>query len=168
MNDRNRIDAAERPRLERTERVRYEPGTGAGAPAQDARSVGDLVKELAAEGRTLVRDEIALAKTELSEKAGVFQRNLASIAIGAALLLAAVLLLVEAVNRGLTVLLEGWVGLETAVWLAPLVLALLIGMIGWSMLRKGAGAIRTEGVTPHQTVETLKEDKRWAERKVKS
>lgn len=168
MNDRNRIDGADRPRLERTERVRYEPGTGARAPVQDSRSIGDLVKELAAEGRTLVRDEIALAKTEFSEKAGVFQRNLVSIAIGAALLLAAVLLVVEAVNRGLTVLLEGWVGLETAVWLAPLVLALLIGTIGWSMLRKGAAAIRREGVKPHQTVESLKEDKRWAERKVKS
>ena len=167
MSDRIRIDSPERTRVARTERTRYEPVEGASA-AQDSRSIGELIKELAQEGRTLVRDEIALARTEVSEKVGVFRRNLASIAIGGALLLAAVLLIVEAVNRGLTVLLEGWLGLETAVWLAPIVLGLLIGLIGWSMLQKGMDTIRREGVAPHKTVESLRDDKRWAERKVKS
>jgi Putative Actinobacterial Holin-X, holin superfamily III len=136
--------------------------------AGDDRSVGGLLKELAREGGTLVREEVALAKAEMREKASVYERNAGAIALGAGLLLAALLLAAEALTRGLTVLLEGLVGLEIAVWLAPLLLAAALFAVGYGMVKKGAAALRTEGVVPHRTLESIQEDKEWVERKVKS
>jgi hypothetical protein len=136
--------------------------------AGDDRSMGALLKELAREGGTLVREEVALAKAEMREKVSVFERNAGAIALGAGLLLAALLLAAEALTRGLTVLLEGLVGLEIAVWLAPLLLAAALFAVGYSMVKKGAAALRREGVVPHRTLESIQEDKEWVERKVKS
>ena len=135
---------------------------------RDGRSIADLLKELTTEGRTLAQEEVRLAKTEMTEKLEVFQRNLATIGVGVALLIATVILVVEAMGRGLTALLAGAVGLETAVWLAPLIMAVVIGLIGWALIRKGTTAIKSEGVVPRETVDTLKRDAKWAERKVKA
>lgn len=143
-------------------------GAVAGDGAAADRSLGDLVRELAREGSSLVRQEVELARSEVREKVSVYERNAAAIAVGGLLLVGAIMLVVMALNRGLTVLLEGAVGVETAVWLAPLILAVVLGLAGWSALQKGIGAIRREGITPRQTVDTLREDRRWVERKVKS
>jgi hypothetical protein len=137
-------------------------------PASDERSIPDLLRELSREAGNLVRGEAELAKAEVREKVDVYRRNVAGIAIGGALLLASLLLLVAAINNGLTALLEGMVGLETAVWLAPLVLAALVALIGYTMLKGAVARVKAEGLKPHDTVATLKEDVRWIERKVKS
>lgn len=48
------------------------PGT---PPSRDERSVGDLVFDVAEKSSTLVREEIELAKTEISEKVGSLLRG---------------------------------------------------------------------------------------------
>lgn len=161
-------------RLEReTGGARFDPDPGVAGTTRGAarsgngRSVVTILRELTTESRDLMQLELELAKTEMREKLGVYERNMGAIAVGGALLLATLLMLVIALNRGLTALLEGWMSLEVAVWLAPLILAVVLGGIGWSMIQKGLAAIRGAGVTPHRTMETLKDDKRWAERKVK-
>jgi hypothetical protein len=136
--------------------------------AADERSIPDLLRELSREAGNLVRGEAELAKAEVREKVDVYRTNLTGIAIGGTLLLAALLLLVAAVNRGLTVLLEGVVGLETAVWLAPVLLAAIIAAVGYTLLKGAIGRIKAEGLKPRDTVATLKDDARWIERKVKS
>lgn len=158
--------SADWSRSRNAERVRYPGDTRPGGT--DDRSIGELLRELRDEGGTLVRKEIELARAEMNEKLHAYQKSLAGIAIGGGLLLAALLLLVEAVNRGLTALFEGWMSLEIAVWLAPLVLAAVVGMIGFAQIKAATSTIKHEGVAPHETIETLKEDKRWVERKVKS
>lgn len=169
----NRDPRAGRPTAAGTqEQTAFRPrveGDGRASPAAtDARGLGDLVRELRDEATQLIRQEVALAKAEMREKVGIFQKNMTAMAVGTGLLLAAVLLLAWAVNMALTALLEGVVGVEVAVWLSPLVLAVLAGLVGLGMIRRAASALREEGVAPHETIETLKEDKRWAERKVKS
>lgn len=162
MADRSEVtDGARTTNPLRVERA-FAPGT------TDERSIPDLLRELSREAGNLVRGEVALAKAEVREKVDVYRTNLTGIAIGGVLLLAAVLLLVAAVNRGLTALLEGMVGLETAVWLAPLILAAIVAAIGASLLKGAIGRIRAEGLKPHDTIATLKDDARWIERKVKS
>ena len=142
--------------------------TYAPPPPSDERSIPDLLRELSREAGNLVRGEAELAKAEVREKVDVYKKNVTGIAIGGALLLASVLLLMAAVNRGLTALLEGVVGLETAVWLAPLILAVVVAATGTAMLKGAIGRIRAEGLKPRDTVATLKDDARWIERKVKS
>jgi len=140
--------------------------TATGLTAADGeRSIGDLLRELSSEGADLVRQEVALAKAEMDEKLSVFQRNMVSIAMGAAILLAGMLAALWAVNRGLTALLTLFVPVEVAIWLSPLILAVALGMIGSGMIQKGKTAIAREGITPHHTKETLQDDKRWAQRK---
>src|SRR5687768_5064568 len=63
-----------------------------GADSRD-RSIGSLLKELRDESATLLRQEVALAKTEMSEKASMIGRNVASIGVGAATLYAGVTVL---------------------------------------------------------------------------
>ena len=140
---------------------------GRTAAVRDGRSVTELLRELSTEGADLVRQEVALAKAEMTEKRAIFQRNLVSIAMGGAFLLAALLTGLWAVNRGLTALLGQFMGLEIAVWLSPLILTVVLGAVGWGMIQKGKSTLSEEGLTPQKTKATLKEDKRWAQRKVR-
>lgn len=131
-------------------------------------SIVGLLRELTQDGRDLMSLELDLAKTEMREKLDVYQRNAVVMAIGGGLLLAALLLGAWTANMALTALLSTFIALEIAVWLAPLILTVTLGAIGWSRVGKGLDAIRHESLKPEKTIATLKEDKRWAERKVHS
>lgn len=145
---------------------RPRPTSGESRQAED-RSFGQLVRELGAESSTLIREELRLAKAELREKAKVYEKNAATMAAGGVLLAGALFMLLVALNRGLTVLLEGPVGAETALWLSPVILAVLAGIIGWSMVKAAQSAMRREGVVPEETVETLREEKDWIQREAR-
>lgn len=137
-------------------------------PVEDDRSIMELVRSLADDSRTLFRQELALAQTEMREKLSVYEKNLVKIALGAALLLGAVLVILWAVNMGVTALLTQFVDPGVAVWLAPLILGALLALIGYSMLKGGAGQIREEGVLPEKTVQTLRDDKNWVKEQVRN
>lgn len=136
-------------------------------PTRDDRSLADLIRELGGESSRLVREEVELAKAEMREKLEVYERNLLKMLIGAALLLGAAAVLLVAVNRGLTVLLGEFVAAEVAVWLAPLILAVPAAAIGWGLVKAAQRAMKKEGVTPRQTVETLRQETEWAKREAK-
>lgn len=131
------------------------------------RSFGQLVRELGAESSTLIREELRLAKAEMREKANVYEKNAAKMAAGGVFLAGALFMLLVALNRGLTVLLEGLVGAETALWLSPVILAVVAGIIGWSMVKAAQNAMREEGIVPEETVETLREEKDWIQREAR-
>lgn len=131
----------------------------------DTRSVPQLLRELSQEGADLVRQEFALAKAEMEEKVTVFRRSSVSMAIGGALLLASLLIFVQAVNYGLTALFAQFMALDIAVWLAPLILAVALAAIGWGVFKGGKERMQEEGIAPHETQETLEEDQIWARRK---
>ena len=133
----------------------------------DSRSIADLFRELSSEGRTLVRQEVELAKAEMAEKARVYAKGTASIAVGGGILLVAALAIGTAVTYGLIVLFDLFLPFEIAVWLAPLVLGAVLAMVGMSMIRKGKDAMAEEGLAPQRTIETLREDKDWVKRKVR-
>lgn len=133
----------------------------------DDRSVPELMRDLSHDGSELVRKELALAKAELNEKLDTLRSGSITMAIGGALLLAALLLVVQAFNQSFTALLALVFGLGVAVWLAPLVLALVVGGIGWDLLTSATRRISQEGLVPQATTETLRDDQRWAREKVR-
>lgn len=143
------------------------PTDGHTVRVRDGRSVPELIRELSSEGADLVRQEVALAKAEMNEKMAVFQRSMVSMAMGGAFMLAALLTGLWAVNRGLTALLTQVMGLEVAVWLSPLILTVVLAAVGWGMIQKGKSAMSDEGLAPKKTQATLREDKRWAQRKAR-
>lgn len=126
------------------------------------RSVGSLLKELRDELTTLFRQEMALAKTELSEKASKTGRDLGSIATGAALLMCGLLV----VLLGLSALLY-WVMVRLdashyhAGWIAPLIVGAVTAFIGWGLVQSGRSRIRDRSPVPEKTIQSIKEDKQW-------
>ena len=124
-------------------------------------SVGQLVSGLLDQGRGLLRDEIQLAKTETSEKLTAFGKDLVPFGVAAGLGLAAFLMLVTALNHGLTALLAQAMDLEVAVWLSPLLLAVAFGIAASIFVKRGKTALRNESFTLTKTKSTLQENKRW-------
>jgi Putative Actinobacterial Holin-X, holin superfamily III len=119
------------------------------------RPIGDLVKQLAAQTSTLVRQEIDLAKAEMSEKAGIAGQG-AGMFSGAAV---AGLLAAGALTACLILALSEVV----PDWLAALIVALVLGALAAVLALQGRNRIRAATPpVPEQTVETVKEDVQWA------
>jgi hypothetical protein len=125
------------------------------AANQGERSLGELFSELSAETSALVRNEVALAKTELSQKAARLGGHAAMVGLGGALAHAGLLAVVAAV-----VLLLATAGLEP--WIAALVAGLGMAGIGYVLAQKGLTALRNDDVTPTQTINSVKETAQWA------
>lgn len=134
--------------------------------SRDDRSIGDLFKELQGESGSLLRQEVELAKSEVAESARSYAQSSVRIAIGGAFLLAALLGALFAINMGLTALLAGPVGLETAAWLSPLILAGILAIVGMVLVNGGMERIRRAPLVPRQTTATLKEEKQWLKHKI--
>ena len=125
------------------------------------RPIGDLVKQLASQTSTLVRQEIDLAKAEMSQKASIAGKG-AGLLGGAALvgLLAAgaltaclILVLSEAMDA----------------WLAALIVAVVMGAVAAGLGLAGRNKVReATPPVPEQTVETVKEDVEWAKTRTPS
>ena len=126
-----------------------------------------LIRELRDETTTLVRQEIALAKAETSEKAARLGRNAAYLVAGIAVAYAAfVLLLLGIRNLAAAWLIKGGTEPETAAWLSSFIVAIVIGLVGWLLIAKGKHALSQEGLTPTKTIESLREDQHFIKHKL--
>lgn len=130
-------------------------------------NISELLKELRDQSTLLVRQEIALAKKEIEEKISSTAANVTSIATGTLVANCAAILLLLAISclisqgfiaKGVSV---GW-----AVFLGLLIVALVVGAISTAMIIKGLQAMKKLSLVPEKTVETLKEDKRWAQNQI--
>jgi uncharacterized membrane protein YqjE len=119
------------------------------------RPIGELVKQLADQTSTLVRQEIELAKAELSEKGRQAGQG-AGLLAGAAVI---GLLAAGALTAFLILLLDG----ALANWLAALVVAVAFAAIAAVLALAGKKKVQAAAPpAPQQTVETVKEDVEWA------
>lgn len=133
---------------------------------QEERSIGQLLKELRDETTTLLRQEVDLAKTEMSEKASRFGTNVGALALGGAVLFLGALALLAAVVYGLTSLLDQFMSVGVAIWLAPLLVGLVLAGIGYSLTRKALDTLRHESLAPRKTAQSLQENKEWLKSKM--
>jgi uncharacterized membrane protein YqjE len=118
------------------------------------RPIGELVKDLAGQTSTLLRQEIQLAQAELTSKGKQAGRG-AGMLVGAAV---AVLLGLIALTGCLIA------ALDTAMplWLAALIVTLLWIVIGAVLATRGRKELEQATPPVPQTVETVKEDIQWA------
>jgi uncharacterized membrane protein YqjE len=123
-------------------------------PDQSDRGFGELVKDLASQTSTLVRQEIKLAKAEVTEQGKTAGRG-AGYYAGAAV---AALLMLGALTALIIVVLDSFLGL----WLAILIATVLWGIVAAVLAQAGRKAMRAATPPAPQTVETVKEDIRWA------
>jgi uncharacterized membrane protein YqjE len=117
--------------------------------------IGELLKQLANETTTLVRQELELAKAEMREKGRIAGPAMGMIgAAGGVALLAA-----GALTAFLILALDG----VMPNWLAALIVALVYGAVAAVLYLRGKERVEAVGSpAPRQTIETLKEDAQWA------
>jgi len=118
--------------------------------AKQDRSLGELIGDLTQDITKLVRQELTLARAEMSEKAGNIGKQLGLLAIGGALAYSGVLAIVAAL-----VILVAMLGLPY--WASALIVGIVVAAIGGLLVKKGLDAIRGQDLVPRQTLETLKE-----------
>jgi hypothetical protein len=113
-----------------------------------------LLKELGAETADLVSKEMALARAELRQELPKAVRAAASLSAAAIVALLALVFLSSAAAWGLAEVLPAGVAF-LIIGAGQLVIAAVLAAVGRQRLA------RVDPV-PHQTVESLKEDARWA------
>lgn len=116
--------------------------------------VGELVKDLSGQVSTLVRQEVELAKAELTEKgkqAGAGAGMFGGAAVAALLMLGS-----------LTAFLILVLAIPLPAWAAALIVTALWGAVAAVLALRGREELRRMGKpVPEQTVETVKEDVQW-------
>jgi hypothetical protein len=130
--------------------------------------IGELLRQLRDDLVALLRQEIALVKSEMTEKATRIAKSVAFLAIGGAIAYTGAILLLLAASAGLF---EGFLamGLSESVarWLAPLLVGIAIGAVGYALVQKAIGALKGFTPVPRRTVRTLQESRKWLEQKIR-
>jgi hypothetical protein len=130
-------------------------------------TIGELLTELREESTTLLRQEVALAKAELNEKAARVGKNTLELAAGGALAYAGLIVLLIGISMLISRILVAFdVSAETAVWLGPIAVGTVVALVGAVMLTKAKHAMSADALFPHETVGSLKDDKRWVQNKL--
>lgn len=123
-------------------------------------SLGELFSNLLNDATSLVKQEVNLAKAEMSQKISQVGRDVASLAIGAGVALFAAQALLFALIYGLN-------ALGVPLWASALVVGLVFGGVGAFLVMRGVNNLKRFDPVPHQTVETLKEDTQWIREQTK-
>jgi uncharacterized membrane protein YqjE len=125
------------------------------------RPAGELLKDLSQQTGTLVRQEVELAKAELTEKGK-------QLGAGAGLLTGAAVAVLLALGA-LTACLIAVLATALATWLAALIVAVVYVAIAAVLAVAGRSRIqRATPPAPEQTIETVKEDVQWAKTRARS
>jgi hypothetical protein len=121
-------------------------------------SLRDLARDLKQETFDLVRQEIKLAKTEISEKVSCFGRNAAALIIGGFVAYAGVI----ALFIGLGFLLSMWfvhMGMDRALadFAGLGIVGLIIALAGIAFVTSSVKSFSNQSLAPERTLSTLRE-----------
>jgi uncharacterized membrane protein YqjE len=119
---------------------------------QQERSVGELFGQLTQDMTLLVRQEVQLARTEMTEKLSRMTTNLLSVGAGGfvaylgglALMAALILAIRDLANISLA-------------WSA-LIVGALLAIVGYVMMQKGLKELKATELAPRRSVENIKDD----------
>jgi MFS family permease len=121
----------------------------------------ELLKRLATETGTLVRQEIALARAEMREKAKAGGAGAAMLGGGLVVALMAAGALTAMLILALATAMPGW--------LSALIVAVLFGLLAALLVRSGMTAIkRAMPPVPEASMDRTKEDVRWVTARARS
>ena len=122
---------------------------GAG-PEPRAHTVVDLLGQLGSDITGLVRKEAELVRAEMSEKVSAVGKAVADIAAGGLLLMAALLVLLQALVLALSKIMD-------PTW-ASLLVGVVVAGVGFVLVRTGMKAMSLKGLNPDRSKRQLKKD----------
>jgi hypothetical protein len=116
------------------------------------RSLGELFGQLSQDMTLLVRQEIQLARSEISENLSRFTANLVSVAAGGFVAYLGGLALVAT----LILALHDLANISLAV--SSLIVGAVLALAGYFMLKRGLSELKRVDFAPRRTVDNIKED----------
>lgn len=126
----------------------------ADARTQTQPTIGELFGELTRETGTLIRQQMELARLELSQRVSRLGRGLTRVVIGGALATGGLLAIVAGIVLAVTALgVPGWV--------SALVVGAVLALVGYVLAQQAIAAMSREELAPQATIETLKENAEW-------
>ena len=117
-------------------------------------SLGTLFADLSDKTTSLIRQEITLAKQEVTEKLKRALKDVVFFAIGAFIAYIGLLALIAAAALGLSLILPAWV--------ATLIVAVVVLLVGGLLVLAGVNSLRNINLKPERTIETLRDDAKAA------
>jgi len=133
------------------------PGNGQMPP------LGALLRELAEGSSSLIRQELRLARLELTEMLGAMATGAALMVSGSVfVLLGGLSLLTGLILLGA----DQW--LRDRYWLAALIVLAISGALALFFMSRGMALLSPKQLAPEQTVATLKEDTAWLKQQLTS
>lgn len=138
-------------------------GAGAVHGTGPSRSLGALLNDLTDSSTQLVRDEIRLAKTETAESLVALRRGalLMGVGIGVGLFAGG------AAVACLIMVLSAYV-VGGRMWLAALIVAVVLGVIGVLCIWRGRAALPEPGLALRETTTSIEETASWLKHPVRS
>lgn len=134
------------------------PGTPAPAASREhaAESIADLIRNLATDLSTLFGKEISLAKSEVRESVSEVKTAVGAMAMGAAIAMAGLVVLLMSAVYGLSNLVDPW--------LAALIVGALALLVGYLMVSGAKKKMSANTVMPDRTVDAVTKDKETVKR----
>jgi uncharacterized protein YacL len=117
------------------------------------RSLGELFTDLTQEISRLFRQEVALARTEIGQKASSASKDIGFMAGGGIIALLGAMAIVATIIAALAIALP--------LWLAALIVGVVLGVVGYVFIQRGLSSLKHMNFAPEATIDTLKEDATW-------
>jgi hypothetical protein len=121
-------------------------------PAIEERSISELFGQLSQDMALLFRQEIQLARAEMSAKISRLTTNLISVLAGGFVAYVGALAVVAALILALHEL------ADISPWASALIVGAVFAIAGYTMLNRGLNELRRVDLAPRRTVENIKED----------
>lgn len=123
-------------------------------PYRMERSLGELFSDLSEQVGDLVRQELRLAKLELSKKVTDASRSVVLIVAGGAFALAAVVMFASTVALLL-------IAAGVMPWMAALLTTFAMACTAYLLAQAGLSALKNKSIAPVETIHSLKETTQW-------
>ena len=124
--------------------------SNAGHGPVEQESAATLFSRLISDASALVRNEVALAKAELSNAANSAKLGAAALAVAAVVMLAGAMSLIAALILGLAEVMEPW--------LAALIVGVVLGVVGLVMLQAAKKNFKATAAPIARTQNSLQQD----------
>ena len=131
-----------------------------GGAADD--SIGSILRGILMDLRTLIRDEVALARVEIGRQAGRARGAALSFGIAATSLAFGATFLLIALATAIAD------AFDWPVWAGFILVAILLSLIGLITMASGRKQLQRLNPIPTETVATLKENSEWIAKRLSS